>query len=313
MIIMIAVSAIEIDSRAAPTPNVMMKNAAAPTPKLMMKNAKAKEPLPYTKCMKTLKFYGNCETLKNIDAHKARLCMSSNNVYKRQFKHSNPKCNLPRNFGNKCINGKNPQILWYWNNKLGLCKAFKFLGCNGNENQFKHKLDCINQCGVLMKNEDVIISKDSQIQKDEIPMQKEKEAVSRKSQSPEPEKPNIEERKTENSNICSLQKEVGICRALIPRFFYNDNSSKCEPFNYGGCGGNENNFETLNECKDRCERHSEDKNECSLEPDSGPCEAIQIRYHYSKEEKKCKKFVYGGCGGNKNRFNNESECLRNCT
>ena len=52
--------------------------------------------------------------------------------------------------------------------------------------------------------------------------------------------------------VCSLPPETGPCRALIKRFFYNSTSGKCERFIYGGCGGNDNNFETLKACESGC-------------------------------------------------------------
>ena len=52
--------------------------------------------------------------------------------------------------------------------------------------------------------------------------------------------------------VCSLPPDVGPCEALIPRFFHNTTSMKCERFIYGGCDGNENNFETLKECENKC-------------------------------------------------------------
>ncbi|XP_047994781.1 papilin-like isoform X5 [Leguminivora glycinivorella] len=53
-------------------------------------------------------------------------------------------------------------------------------------------------------------------------------------------------------DVCSLPAEVGLCRAAIPRFYFNAASRRCEPFTYGGCGGNHNNFETIQECEQRC-------------------------------------------------------------
>lgn len=38
-------------------------------------------------------------------------------------------------------------------------------------------------------------------------------------------------------------------------------------------------------------------NNCQLEPDPGPCNAAFRRYYYDKQEKKCKEFIWGGCGG----------------
>ncbi len=53
-------------------------------------------------------------------------------------------------------------------------------------------------------------------------------------------------------DICSLPKEVGLCKALIPRYYYNTKTRKCEKFYYGGCGGNKNNFKTLSQCNGKC-------------------------------------------------------------
>uniref|UniRef100_A0A8D0H0G1 BPTI/Kunitz inhibitor domain-containing protein n=1 Tax=Sphenodon punctatus TaxID=8508 RepID=A0A8D0H0G1_SPHPU len=56
----------------------------------------------------------------------------------------------------------------------------------------------------------------------------------------------------ERPYICSLPAEAGPCDAVFDRFFYNVRSGKCEQFVYGGCGGNSNNFETLEKCQRRC-------------------------------------------------------------
>ncbi|KAL4435647.1 hypothetical protein ABPG77_002610 [Micractinium sp. CCAP 211/92] len=56
--------------------------------------------------------------------------------------------------------------------------------------------------------------------------------------------------------ICELPPVAGSgdvqCMAYIPRFFYNSTSGKCEQFIYGGCGGNKNNFESVNDCQLAC-------------------------------------------------------------
>ena len=56
----------------------------------------------------------------------------------------------------------------------------------------------------------------------------------------------------EPAQVCALPPDVGPCRALIPRFFHNATSMKCESFNYGGCFGNENNFISSAECESKC-------------------------------------------------------------
>ena len=51
---------------------------------------------------------------------------------------------------------------------------------------------------------------------------------------------------------------------------------------------------------------------CSLEAERGPCDNNQPRYYYDRHTKTCMEFVYGGCQGNANRFNNKAQCKREC-
>ena len=51
---------------------------------------------------------------------------------------------------------------------------------------------------------------------------------------------------------CMLPKEVGRCKAAFKKFYFNFDKAKCEEFTYGGCGGNANNFNTLDECRQAC-------------------------------------------------------------
>ena len=41
----------------------------------------------------------------------------------------------------------------------------------------------------------------------------------------------------QEEDVCLLQKETGPCRALAWLFAFNSELGKCEPFGYGGCGG----------------------------------------------------------------------------
>lgn len=60
--------------------------------------------------------------------------------------------------------------------------------------------------------------------------------------------------KSKDQSICDLPKVVGPCRGAFPRFFYNNETGECEHFIYGGCSGNENNFESREECERQCKK-----------------------------------------------------------
>jgi len=51
---------------------------------------------------------------------------------------------------------------------------------------------------------------------------------------------------------CSLIRDEGICPGNVPRFYFDQELGRCIIFSYGGCGGNTNNFESLDECVAHC-------------------------------------------------------------
>ncbi|XP_064398256.1 BPTI/Kunitz domain-containing protein-like [Halichondria panicea] len=105
--------------------------------------------------------------------------------------------------------------------------------------------------------------------------------------------------------ICHLPKVTGLCKAYFPRYYFSKKSGECEKFIYGGCGGNANNFKTLQQCQQKC-------GICNLPKVTGHCKASLPRYHFCKKSGHCEKFIYGGCGGNANNFKTLQQCQQKC-
>lgn len=55
---------------------------------------------------------------------------------------------------------------------------------------------------------------------------------------------------------CGLAPETGGCKALKPMYYFDVSDDMCKSFNYGGCGGNANKFETKGLCEYVCKEHS---------------------------------------------------------
>lgn len=119
----------------------------------------------------------------------------------------------------------------------------------------------------------------------------------------------IKNRKTENVNPCELKVEKGNCKKKIVNRFYHETSTKsCKKFKYTGCGGNANNFKSIEECQKTCRS----QNVCELKVDPGPCKGAFVKYYYNSATGVCKKFIYGGCEGNGNNFRTWIECSKTC-
>ena len=53
-------------------------------------------------------------------------------------------------------------------------------------------------------------------------------------------------------------------------------------------------------------------NICELKKEPGLCNAAFPRYYFNESTGMCEKFIYGGCGGNKNNFKTIGECKSTC-
>lgn len=118
-------------------------------------------------------------------------------------------------------------IRFYYNPKLGICTQFTYGGCQPNGNNFQTIKDCQDFCVEQLEGDGG------------------------------GEKNNVDqfEKQVSLKNIpavCTQPVEVGSCRALMYRWYFNPETRNCSLFIYGGCHGNKNNFVSRESCHAVC-------------------------------------------------------------
>uniref|UniRef100_A0A023G2V3 BPTI/Kunitz inhibitor domain-containing protein n=1 Tax=Amblyomma triste TaxID=251400 RepID=A0A023G2V3_AMBTT len=111
---------------------------------------------------------------------------------------------------------------------------------------------------------------------------------------------------------CREPAEPGPCKASFERWYFDSNTTTCRRFIYGGCRGNDNNFESKLECRRKCSPSYRPLSVCKKKPDPGPCKASFERWYFDQQRGYCQKFIYGGCKGNGNRFASCKKCMEAC-
>ncbi|CAI9744379.1 papilin isoform X2 [Octopus vulgaris] len=193
-------------------------------------------------------------------------------------------CQLPKEPGN-CYSYSEQ---YFFNNKLGRCERFVYGGCGGNANRFATFLECRNKCEP--KTTPPIFTFITSRTPKPVP------TVNQTKPTPKPE-------------VCHLQKIVGPCSSRITAWYHDSLQDVCSQFKYSGCGGNQNNFKTREECERACKPM---KDLCDLPRNTGRCHNVTRRWHFSKKDNKCIRFAFTGCGGNANNFETEDECRKAC-
>ena len=193
------------------------------------------------------------------------------------------KCFLEIDYG-RCF-GNFPR--YFYNVTSHKCESFSFGGCGGNANNFNNQKTCQDVCitmgaGSSVSSGGLARRPDGAINGGFFDMSSSNMGTGSSLFKPSVEdnmgsNMGMDERFAMNTNTdtsktnnhiasktsqtapqrCLQELSQGTCRGKLTRFYYNQQTHRCESFIYHGCQGNQNNFFTFEECQRTCGYYSD--------------------------------------------------------
>uniref|UniRef100_A0AC34GWY3 BPTI/Kunitz inhibitor domain-containing protein n=1 Tax=Panagrolaimus sp. ES5 TaxID=591445 RepID=A0AC34GWY3_9BILA len=139
--------------------------------------------------------------------------------------------------------GTAPSTRFYYDTNSGKCSAFTYFGAGGNYNNFMSRIDCELYCSRLQ------CDRGNPLRIGELTQNCQSNA----------DCPSSHECKIDQGvccprmqTICTQPLRIGNCDRSVRRYWYSATTRECQSFEYTGCQGNDNNFETLIDCQTFC-------------------------------------------------------------
>ncbi|VDO34753.1 unnamed protein product [Haemonchus placei] len=112
---------------------------------------------------------------------------------------------------------------------------------------------------------------------------------------------------------CNQPFDQGTCMQFSVKWYYDRYAHRCREFYYGGCEGNDNRFNSLQECNAACTYHAPTNRDRCFQPhDPGQCNGDFERWYFDMNKKQCVCSWWSGCGGNSNLFYSYKHCMLIC-
>lgn len=127
--------------------------------------------------------------------------------------------------------------LWAFNITKGRCERFYYGGCDGNENKHYTRKQCEWTCVLSDASRNGGRPQEMREYSNDL--------------APVPDIPSLLW-SVHTNPACLLPPDRGMCSGYFSRFFYDATFRTCQSFVYGGCGGNSNNFASLDQCYEAC-------------------------------------------------------------
>ncbi|KAM9354518.1 kunitz-type protease inhibitor 1-like isoform 2-T2 [Pholidichthys leucotaenia] len=164
---------------------------------------------------------------------------------------------------------------WRYNVTMGQCEEFVFGGCKENKNNYLSKEHCLSACGGVTASSGRIITEpaaevcgspcgpnqltcsssccvDWIVECDGIRNCGDGSDEHHCSQLNQTFSNLLDIDVNQKKAQCTEPPMTGPCRASFPRWYYDPLNQKCFSFTFGGCNGNQNNFEEEENCREEC-------------------------------------------------------------
>ncbi|XP_069856316.1 kunitz-type protease inhibitor 2-like [Dipodomys merriami] len=129
---------------------------------------------------------------------------------------------------------------WWYNVTDRSCHPFVYGGCEGNDNNFLSKEECLEKCAGITEN---VVSHAASRNGAESPVP----SVPRRQDSSD-----LSEDSFNYEEYCAAKAFTGPCRAAFPRWYFDSEKNSCDKFIYGGCRGNKNSYLSQEACMQHC-------------------------------------------------------------